>query len=278
MTDSTRREPPARLPGQADLRTVTGRPSSARLADCLLGGKDNYEVDRQLADDMTAVAGFLPQSAVENRQFTQRAVAVLALRGLDQYLDIGCGMPAVIPVHAAAAWPGGTGVRVVYVDHDPIVMAHSRALLTARSPSRVGHLLSDLANTEDILTADEVTGVLDLSRPVAVILHAVLQELPDATAYAAVQTLAASLPSGSVLSITHPTSDTAPEPMRQAADLWQKAGLPAWTLRSRSDVTRFFTGWDLLSPGVVLTADWRPRPFIGPESVCTSYAGMAVKP
>ncbi|HEX2312647.1 MAG TPA: SAM-dependent methyltransferase, partial [Thermomonospora sp.] len=185
------------------------RPSPARVYDHLLGGKDNYEADRVLAERMLAAQPRLAVAARENRAFVARAVRRLAAAGFDQFLDIGCGLPTHDNVHQIAA-RRTPGARVLYLDNDPIVLAHGRALLSEGGNVAVAG--ADLRDPRRLLECVAATRLLDLRRPVAVLMTAVLHFLADADGpFEAVAEIRRALPHGSALVISHLASDVAAE-------------------------------------------------------------------
>jgi hypothetical protein len=234
----------------------TSVPHSARIYDFLLGGKDNYAADRAAAETIVAASPGLPVSMRANRQYMARAARFLAAEhGIDQFLDIGTGLPTAPNLHDVVQKVTPTA-RVVYVDNDPIVLVHARALLTSALPGATAYLDADLRDPEAILASDEVTRTLDLSLPVAVSLIAVLQFIPDeAAAHRIIDTLMAALPTGSALTISTVTAHN-PQAVA-AAEQYTRRGLPA-KARTDDEVTGLFRGLDVLEPGVTLVHRWRP--------------------
>ena len=231
---------------------------SARVYDYILGGKDNFEVDRQAAEAATAAQPHLATAMRENRAVMRRIVAFLAGEaGIRQFLDIGTGLPTSPNVHeiAGAAHPDA---RVVYVDNDPIVLAHARALLTGGGERSIAYIDADAREPDRILGAPELRATLDLSEPVALLLFGILHFIPDEDdPYGMVAALLASLPAGSYLAIQHPTSDFY-EPGRGAAAAYSNAGIP-FRYRTRAEFSRFVDGLDLVPPGIQPMAEWRPE-------------------
>ncbi|MGW0711783.1 SAM-dependent methyltransferase [Streptomyces sp. NPDC002643] len=274
------RSPLMALGSDVSLRQLTAYPSSARIHDCLRGGKDHYIVDAAFAEQLVAAAPFLPAAVAINDAFATRSADFLSrhLR-ITQFIDLGCGLPTYPPLHetAARAHPLSAGITLVYIDHDPIVMAHAATLLTAPAPHCIIHVHADLARPESIMTAPDLLSTVDLSQPVAVLAHAVLHELPDHIAYPALSALTSRLPPGSALSITHPTADLHPGHMDKAAALYTEAIGPI-ALRSRAEVARFADGWHLLDPGVTETALWHTGPApTYPAGSSAAFAAVAVK-
>lgn len=270
-----------------DLRTDAAHP--ARLYNYLLGGKDHFAADRSAADYLLAADPTIRHTARRNRDFLRRAVQALAATGTDQFLDVGAGIPAPGSTHEVARRTQPQA-RVVYVDNDPMAVAHIRALsggsapvpappLASRTPRA---LLADLRDPGAVLSAPEVREYLDFDRPIALLLVAVLHFLPDsADPYGAVAELVGALPSGSTVVITHGTGDFYTEEDRaRLAAAHRHSGAPAVTPRSGAEVLRFVEGLDLLPPGLVCAETWRPDV---PRRVSTApriplYALAARKP
>ncbi len=257
----------------------TSRPHPARVYDYLLGGKDNFAADRQAADAMTAQLPTLPDMIRANRAFLHRAVRHLVVDlGLRQFLDVGSGIPTAWNVHqvAQAADPGA---RVVYVDNDPVVAAHSRALLTGVTDGPTAFIAADARDPATILADPALAATLDLDRPVALMLVSVLMYFPDDIARDIVDTLLAALPRGSVITVSHPTADFDPGAAEQAVAAARAGGLTYLT-RSRDEVAALFRGLEPIEPGVVPLLAWRPEPGADPGDVRSVYywGGMARKP
>ncbi|MFD5308535.1 SAM-dependent methyltransferase [Streptomyces ardesiacus] len=261
------------------LQHLTARPSSARVWDWLLHGKDNYPVDAALARALLDTAGFLRDTAVINRAYAEHATAALVGRSIRQFIDLGCGLPAYPSLHktAAALLPDGTGVTIAYVDHDPIVTAHTSALLTPHPPHRAVHLCADLARPKDILTSPALLDVLDLTQPVGVLAHAVLHELPDQDAHAALHGFARGLAPGSALSLTHLTADFSPAAMSRVAGLCRTAVLTTF-FRTRTQVASLLDDWELVDPGLTETAHEHSdgRTAAHPVAASAAYAAIAL--
>jgi hypothetical protein len=252
-------------------------PSSARIYDYWLGGKDNYAVDREAAEQAIAANPGIVADVRANRAFLARAVRYLAAEcGIRQFLDIGTGLPTASNTHqvAQAAAPSS---RIVYVDNDPVVLAHARALLTSAPEGATAYLDNDLRQATAII--DGAAATLDFSQPVAVMLLIVLHLIPDADdPHAILGTLMERMASGSYLVISHPASDIRPAAMaemtrRVNARLTSARG----TMRNQAEITRFFDGLALTEPGVVQPQRWRPE---GPvaEADVTAWCGVARKP
>ena len=243
---------------KVDLRA--DRPTPARMYDYFLGGKDNYAVDREAGDEVIDALGNTLTRAVvwENRRFLGRAVRFLAAEcGIDQFIDIGAGLPTVENTHQIAA-AVNPQARVVYVDNDPIVLAHGRALLAKNAHTTV--ITADMRDPADILDHPDLLRMIDLSRPAAVLLVAVLHFIRDAEQpERIVSAFREVLPPGSCLVISHLTNDGPPADEVQAVeDVYADATSPM-VFRSRQQIAGFFDGLDVLSPGLVHPWAWQPN-------------------
>lgn len=236
----------------------TDRPQPARMYDYYLGGKDNYEVDQVAAEQVLEIFPDVAKTARANRAFLHRAVRFLANDVcIDQYLDIGTGIPGEGNTHeiAQAAIPEA---RVVYVDNDPMVLTHARARLRSGKCGAVAYVDADLRDPVAILGDPELARVLDLGRPVALLLMAVLHFIEDSDdPYGVVESLLHALPPGSYLALSHVTGDYAPETWGQIVQTYREKGMSA-QVRSRAEVQRFFTGLEMVPPGLELVSRWRP--------------------
>ncbi|MFD0265399.1 SAM-dependent methyltransferase [Streptomyces sp. NPDC127106] len=254
-------ERPAWAPPGIDISV----PSVSRIYDYYLGGSHNFEVDRQAARRAMEFTPGLPKIMQANRAFMRRAVRYAVDQGVTQFLDIGSGIPTFGNVHevAHAASPEA---RVVYVDHDPVAVAHSKAVLAGND--RTGVLAADLRKPQDVLGSSEVARLLDLERPVALLLVAVLHFLEDADEpYAAVAELRDALPSGSLLVLTHASYEGLPLPEETASgmvDVYRDIRSPL-VMRSREQVARFFDGFELVDPGLVSMPNWQPDGLAAPQ-------------
>lgn len=231
------------------------QPSAARIYDYLLGGKDNYAVDRAAADRLLAVVPDQRSLARANRAFAIRAVRMLAAQGIGQFIDLGTGFPSSPSVHEAAR-QAVPSAPVVYVDHDPVVHAHNTALLAG--DDQVASVLADIREPEAILAHPDLTRLIDLRRPVGLLCVAVLHLVPDAQDPAGiVARYREALGPGSCLVLSQFASESAPEAI--AALRAVAAGTPVETyFRSREEILRFFAGFELLEPGLASVQDWRP--------------------
>jgi hypothetical protein len=248
----------------------------ARVYDYWLGGKDNFAVDRELGDKVLDVHPQTVLSVQANRRFLARSVRCLAGEaGIRQFLDVGTGLPSANNTHdvAQAVAPQA---RVLYVDNDPIVLTHARALLTSSAEGATGFLDADIKDPGAILAG--AAQLLDLTRPVAVMLVAVLHMLRDDDApRAIVDQFMAAVPPGSFLVISHLASDVQQDAMAEVGRRLNRSMSQQFTMRTRAQVTSFFDGLELVEPGVVLTHEWRPA---SPEDAAAPgvlWAGMARK-
>lgn len=230
-------------------------PTKARMYDYWLGGRDNFTTDRVAALAVSEVAPEARLMAVENRKFLRRVVRYLAAEaGITQFLDIGTGLPTQGNVHQVAQ-AVSPGARVVYVDNDPMVLAHSRALKTGGNTVVIK---ADLREPRTILEHADTRRLIDFSRPLGLLLVAVLHFISDDDDPATIiSTLAEAIPPGSYLAISHVSGDIRPATAAQAAAHYRKVTSGA-TLRNRREIIRFFTGLDLIDPGLVQVPYWRP--------------------
>jgi hypothetical protein len=272
--------------GLLDLRV--DQPHSARVYDYYLGGKSNYEADREAGDRVMAVWPGAPVAARTNRAFMHRAGRVLAAEyGIGQFLDIGTGIPTEPNLHQVVQ-DENPHACVVYVDNDPIVLAHARALMDSSPEGRTAYVHASVTRPDTVLRAPELTRTLDLSRPVALSALALLHFVPDESgAHAVVARLVDALPSGSALVLSHGTGDFDPEAMDKVAQVYRSSGTTAQA-RSKEEFARFFEGLDLVAPGIEVPHRWRPdapgAARIGTEQDAVDdatvglWAGVAIKP
>jgi hypothetical protein len=252
---------------------------SARVWNYWLGGKDNYEVDRVTGDRVAELYPDIVLLARAARGFLARAVGAMAgPGGIRQFLDIGTGLPTASNTHqiAQAIAPDS---RVVYVDNDPVVLAHARALLDSSPQGATDYVEADLRDTAAIMA--EASRTLDLTRPVGITLIALLHHVGDYDeARSIVSRLLDSVPPGSYLAISHSTNVIYGAASDEAVGRWNQFGKPPVTLRSPAEISRFFDGLELLEPGVVSTTRWRPVPAdIGGEArEVDQFCGVARKP
>jgi hypothetical protein len=228
-------------------------PNVARVWNYLVGGRDNFEADRQAAKQLVAAAPVMEQVAPASRAFLRRAVTYLAAEaGIRQFLDIGTGMPTAGNT-GEVAQAVDPACRIVYVDNDPVVLSHARAGLRSTEAGATSYLEADARDTKAIISGAGVT--LDLDRPVGVIMIDVLNFVEDATD--ALARLTAEVPAGSYLAIMQPARD---ERLAGAARRWNQLAATPVFLRDRGQVTRWFAGLELVPPGIVEVHRWRPEP------------------
>jgi hypothetical protein len=270
------------LPSEID----TSRPHSARMYDYFIGGKNHFAADRQTASEVLRNSPHVQIAARENRAFLGRAVRYLAAdvkeggAGIRQFLDIGTGLPTMNNVHDVAQ-DVTPSARVVYVDNDPLVLAHARALLTSAPEGRTAYIQADLRDPEAILADPATRDVLDFGQPIALMLVAILHFAPDDFQPAEViATLLDALPAGSYLAATHLVTDHDEESTSAGQRVMRAAGIPMQKRDSAEFAKLAFSGLELVPPGVVLVSEWRPDgtgPRPAPYEV-NCYGGVARKP
>ena len=260
-----------------DLRTDV--PHSARIYDYLLGGKDNFAADRAAAAEITKDWPNLSISMRANRHFMRRMTRYLAAeQGIRQFLDIGTGLPTAPNLHQVAQEVAPES-RILYVDNDPIVLAHARALLTSSPQGKTGYIDADLRNVEGILNAEETRDTLDLSQPIALTLIAILQFIPDdGEARDIIDRFMEPLAPGSVLALLTVTAESAPEEVNAGVAAYNARGIITRS-RTKPEVERFFAGLDLVEPGVTLVNHWRADDLARavPDAHVHMYGGAGVK-
>ncbi|KUO20898.1 SAM-dependent methyltransferase [Streptomyces dysideae] len=234
----------------------TSKPHSARMYDYFLGGKDNYPVDSEAAEQVVSLFPAVREMARTNRWFMHRASRLLAKRGVRQFLDIGTGIPTEPNLHQIVQ-----GIvpdaRVVYADNDPIVLRHAEALLHSTREGKTAYVQGDVREPGKILAAARET--LDFSRPIALSLVALLHLVADEDEPGRiVRELLEPLAPGSYLTLSHATGDFDPETWARVVEVYRRGGTPA-QVRSRGEFSAFFTGLELEDPGVVLAALWHPE-------------------
>jgi hypothetical protein len=249
----------------------------ARVQDYWLGGKDNFRADREAGDEAIAALPHAVASVRANRAFLARTVRYLAGEaGIRQFLDIGTGIPTANNTHEVAQ-SIAPECRIVYADNDPAVLTHARALLISAPSGATSYLDADLRHTEKILT--EAKQALDFDRPIAVMLVAILQFIPDKDdPYGIVTRLLAAVPSGSYLVISHPASDINATAMADMAQRLNRLMAQKVTPRSHADVSRFFDRLKLIEPGVVRIPEWHPDAESDPTVPSPMWGGLARKP
>jgi hypothetical protein len=251
-------------------------PHSARLWNYWLGGKDNFAVDRQAGDQVLALVPQLVESARADRAFLGRAVRYLATElGVRQFLDIGTGIPTADNTHQVAQ-AVAPDARIVYVDNDPMVLVHARALLTSTSQGATDYIEADLREPNAILQSAKRT--LDFDRPIAIMLLGIVNFIvDDDEAHKIVDRLIETVPSGSFVVISHPTLGPDPKAAVAALDLWNNTGAAQMTLRTPDQIASFFADLELVEPGVVTCSRWHPDPGASTDEVL-HYGAVGRKP
>src|SRR5271170_4618642 len=249
---------------------------SARVHDYWLGGKDNFAADRAAGDAVMEAYPGIVMSVRANRAFLARAVRFLATEaGIRQFLDIGTGIPAANNTHEVAQSVASDG-RVVYVDYDPVVLTHARALLTSSTPGTIDYIDADLRDPQAILA--QAAKTLDFSRPVAVMLIAIMHLIVDADdPYGLVGQLMAAVPAGSYLALSQVASDIQAEQMAEAARQYNRLARETQRHRDHGEVARFFDGLDLIEPGLVPVQQWRPASDLEAKARSAMWGGVARK-
>lgn len=256
------------------------RPHNARIYDYLLGGKDNFAADRAVADDVLAKAPSTRVISRENRAFLGRVVRYLAEEaGVRQFLDIGSGLPTVENVHEVAQRAAPSS-RVVYVDNDPMVIAHARALLTSSPEGRTAYAQADFRDPGAILSDPAVQETVDFGQPVALLLFTLLHFFPDRDKPGeSIRALLDALPPGSYLAASHVTAEHNPSGIVAGAKVYRNAGFRGQLRDSDVFAGLAFSGLDLVPPGVVLISEWRQdsdSPLPAPSEI-NCYGGLARK-
>jgi len=249
----------------------------ARVYNYWLGGKDNFAADRAAAEQAMAAFPDIVYSARANRAFLRRAVTFLAgTAGIRQFLDIGTGIPSANNTHEVAQ-SIAPDCRIVYVDNDPVVLAHARALLTSAPEGATDYIDADLRDAGQILAKAAET--LDFSQPVAIMLMAILQHLSDDhDPYGIVAQLVAAVPAGSYLALSHPARDIHAAEMAEMAKRLNMMMAEKVTFRSQGEVAPFFAGLELIEPGMTNVPDWRPETDEEGRSPAALWGGVARKP
>jgi hypothetical protein len=273
----------APAPGEGAADTSTRPPfdisvaNQARIYDYLLGGKDNYAADRAAVDAVLKVAPEMGFTARANRAFLGRVVRYLAAEaGIRQFLDIGTGIPTAGNTHQVAQAVAPES-RVVYVDYDPVVLAHARALLTSSKTGATQYIDADLRDTAAIL--GQAGQLLDFSQPVAVTLLMLLHVIPDSEdPHAIVAKLMDALPSGSYLAVSHLGAELLGQQAREGfQDIVNRMAQQQYIGRDREQMLRFFAGMDLVEPGLVRVEEWRPEPGAGETGTSTLWCALGRK-
>jgi hypothetical protein len=253
-------------------------PHSARIWNYWLGGKDNYPVDRKAGDEFCEIFRDIIPLARASREFNARSVRYLAAEaGIRQFLDIGTGLPSANNTHEVAQ-AVAPECRIVYVDNDPLVLTHARALLTSTPEGACQYIDADLHEPDTILQA--ATQTLDLGRPVALMLNNILGHITDdAEAYAIVNRLMDALVSGSYLALNDGTNVVRGKEFDEAIQVWNRTSSAPYCLRSIEQIARFFDGLELVEPGVVSVPRWRPEAnLFGVPDEVDEFGGVGRKP
>jgi S-adenosyl methyltransferase len=253
--------------------------SPARVWNYWVGGTDNFAADRAVGEQVRAAMPFMPMLARYTRRFLADAVRQLAAEhGIRQFLDIGTGLPTAGNTHQVAQG-FDPAARVAYVDNDPSVLAQAEALLAGRAEGRTGYVDADLRDVDAVLAG--ARRILDFSQPIAVLFMAVLHFIPDTDdPYRVVRRVLDAVPPGSFLVIGHAAGDIQAGVVGPAMDLYNQRSAAPITLRTRTEVARFFDGLDLIAPGLVALDQWWGPGGVEPSAVgmLSGYAGVARKP
>ncbi|MET8685180.1 SAM-dependent methyltransferase [Streptomyces sp. NPDC004732] len=267
------RQHPSDVSGRLNTRLA----HNARVWNYWIGGKDHYEVDQQVGDQVSTMFPVIRDVARADRGFLGRTVRFLAADcGVRQFLDIGTGLPTLDNTHEIAQRIAPDS-RIVYVDNDPIVLVHARSLLVGTPQGATDYIDADIHHPDRVIAGASAT--LDFERPVGVMMLGILNFILDTErAQEIVREVMASVPSGSYLAVTHPTTDTdlGGEGNVEAMKFWNENATPPITARSRAEISAFFEGMDLLPPGLVSCSQWR----VETESadVTPQFGAVAVKP
>jgi hypothetical protein len=255
----------------------TSRPSAARVYDAHLGGSHNFKADRDAAQRIVEFMPELPDILRANRSFLRRAVNYLVDQGVTQFLDLGSGIPTVGNVHEIA-WKANPDCRIVYVDIDAVAVAHSRLIL--RGLDNATAVQGDMCRPRQILQDAETRRMLDFTRPVAVLMVAVLHFVPDSSDPRGIigQYLDAVVP-GSYLAISHASLEGATPSRAEAATQQFRRSVTDFTMRTRAEITDLFAGVELVDPGVVYLTEWRPEPGTDTSDAArmSTFAGVGRK-
>lgn len=252
-------------------------PHSARIWNYWLGGKDNFLADRQAGDQVIEVLPEIVDIARASRRFLRRVVRYLAADvGIRQFLDIGTGLPTADNTHEVAQQVAPES-KIVYVDNDPLVLAHARALLTSSPRGATAYVDADVRDVEAIVGGAAAT--IDFSLPVAITMLGILPFIDDDEVHAVVKGLLAAVPAGSYLAVTHSTSEVTGERVAEAVRQWNQVAPSPYTLRSSAQIAAFFDGLELIEPGIVPCPRWRPelRDVIGIQDM-DEFCALGRKP
>ncbi|MBV9448616.1 MAG: SAM-dependent methyltransferase [Streptosporangiaceae bacterium] len=255
----------------------TSVPHSARIWNYWLGGKDNYAVDRAAGDEYVKVFPGILDVARAQRAFLTRSITWLAGEaGIRQFLDVGTGLPTADNTHQVAQRVA-PDARIVYVDNDPLVLTHARALLTSTPEGATAYIEASLGDFGTIMAGAAKT--LDFTKPIALILHGILGHVPDAgDARSIVHSLMEPLPSGSYLNLADGTKYASAEAFEEAQEGYNETGAVPYALRTPEELASFFEGLELVEPGVVSCPLWRPDPAAdGPPAEVDVFGGVGRK-
>ncbi|MER5514032.1 SAM-dependent methyltransferase [Streptomyces sp. NPDC002763] len=253
-------------------RIDTSRPHPARVYDWLLGGKDNYPVDEEVASKLPPEARL---NAMRNRAFMHRAAAWLAGNGIDQFLDIGTGIPTQPNLHQIVQGIAPSA-RIAYADNDPIVLRHAEALLISSPEGSTDYIEADVRKPGTIL--DHARTFLDFNRPVALSMIALMHFITDdENPYGLTRTLLDALPSGSYLMFSHGTTDEHPHLATSVTTTYRKGEIPL-RMRTRAEIEPFFEGLELVAPGLVTATNWYKDSPAPTQELSGFYVGVARVP
>lgn len=265
---------------RSSLDLQTDRAHGARIYDYILGGKDNYSADRAAAEATLQVWPALPVHMRANREFMHRAGRYLATEcGIDQFLDIGTGIPTSPNLHEVVQ-EVRPDARIVYTDNDPIVLVHARALMSSTEQGRTAYVDADLRDPDTILNSPEFRETLDRDRPIALLLIAIVHFIEDdEEALAATRRIIDVLPAGSYVAATIATADFAPEALAEVRRTYREHG-ETLRFRTEAQAARFFDGLELTEPGIVQMHKWRPDEHTeqADDADIAMYAAVARKP
>jgi S-adenosyl methyltransferase len=264
-------------PGWVGAEIDMSRPSVARVYDVHLGGSYNFKADRDAARQVVQFMPELPDILRANRSFLRRAVLYLVDQGITQFLDLGSGIPTVGNVHEIA-WKANPDCRIVYVDIDAVAVAHSHAIL--RGLDNATAVLGDMRRPQEILNDEKTQGMLDFTRPIAVLMVAVLHFVPDSDDPRGIigQYMNAVVP-GSYLAISHASLEGATPSRAEEATQQYRRSVSDFTMRTRAEITELFAGVKLVDPGVVYLTEWHPEPGTNTSDATrmSTFAGVGHK-
>lgn len=265
----------AALEGRPPAGIDPSRPNAARMYDYYLGGKDNYAADREAAEKILTVLPEAHLASWDNRGFLQRAVRHLALAGIRQFIDIGTGLPTQGHVHEVAQEVSPSS-RTIYVDNDPVVLAHARALLQKPGGENVSVVEGDLREPEKIFADPTVQRLIDFDQPVAVLVLAVLHFVSDADdPREIVARLRAGMPPGSYLAVSHATGDSRPHLVHSVTSVYEDVNASIF-VRSRAEIGELLDGFELIEPGLAYVRQWRADTSLGGRDLESSLSMAAV--